>query len=73
MCVLRWTTEAYDRLERAVADQARVSLRRRGTEYVVIAVELVVKNRRETLIATHPTTGENLAFVLEELETFEVL
>ncbi|MBI4520884.1 MAG: hypothetical protein HY701_08600 [Gemmatimonadetes bacterium] len=73
MCVFRWTTEAYDRLERAVADQARVSLRRRGTEYVVIAVELVVKNRRETLIATHPTTGENLAFVLEELETFEVL
>ena len=71
--MFRWTTEAYDRLERAVADKARVSLRRRGTEYVVIAVELVVKNRRETLIATHPTTGEKLAFVLEELETFEVL
>lgn len=70
---MRWTTEAYNRLECAVANRDRVSLRRRGTEYVVIAVELVVKNRRETLIATHPTTGENLAFVLEDLETFEVL
>lgn len=69
----RWTTEAYSRLERAVTRGDRVSLHRRGTEYVVIAVELITRNRRETLMATHPSTGENLAFVLDELEEFEVL
>lgn len=69
----RWTPEAYNRLERALSCGHRVALRRRGSEYVVIPVELTVRNRRETLIATHPTTGENLAFALEDLEDFDVL
>lgn len=70
---LRWTADAYSRLERAVARRDRISLWRRGTEYVVIPVEITMRDRRETLIATHPSTGENLAFVLDELDAFDVL
>lgn len=70
---LRWTAEAYSRLERAVARRDRISLWRRGTEYVVLPVEITMRARRDTLVATHPSTGENLVFVLDELDAFHVL
>ncbi len=67
------TPDALDALERAVRERRRVALRRRGTEYVVVAERLETAERDETLEGRLPMTGEILAFRLRELETFAVL
>jgi nucleotide-binding universal stress UspA family protein len=67
------TPEALDALERAVREARRIALRRRGTEYVVVAVGLDTAGRDETLAARLPMTGEVLTFRLRELEAFAVL
>jgi len=67
------TPESLDALEQAVRETRRVALRRRGTEYVVVAVGLGTQDRDETLEGRIPMTGEVLSFRLRELETFAVL
>lgn len=67
------TPEALDSLERAVREHLRVALRRRGTEYVVVAERLDTSGRDEVLAGRLPMTGEVLAFRLRDLETFAVL
>ena len=67
------TPDALDALERAVRDRLRVALRRRGTEYVVVAERLETSGRDEVLSGRLPMTGEVLAFPLRDLESFAVL
>lgn len=67
------TPDALDALERAVRNQKRVALRRRGTEYVVVAVRLETSGRDDVLTGRLPMTGELLAFRLLDLESFAVL
>jgi hypothetical protein len=67
------TPDALEALERAVREQRRVALRRRGNEYVVVAMRLDTGERDEVLEGRLPMTGEILAFPLRELETFAVL
>lgn len=65
--------ESLDALERAVRRRARVALRRRGTEFVVVAEQLDTSGRDEVLAGRLPMTGEVLAFRLRDLESFAVL
>ena len=67
------TPEALDALERAVRDHRRVALRRRGTEYVVVAQRLDTTGRDDVLSGRLPMTGELLMFRLRDLESFVVL
>ena len=67
------TPEALDALELAVRERRRVALRRRGTEYVVVAERLETSGRDEVLSGRLPMTGELLAFRLRDLESFAVL
>lgn len=67
------TPDALDALERAVRERRRVALRRRGTEYVVVAERLRTLAREEALEGRLPMTGELLAFTLRDLESFAVL
>ncbi len=67
------TPDALDALERAVRERRRVALRRRGTEYVVVAERLATGDRDEMLEARLPMTGEVLQFRLRELDVFAVL
>jgi hypothetical protein len=67
------TPDALDALERAVRERRRVALRRRGTEYVVVAERLETSERDEVLAGRLPMTGEVLSFRLRDLETFAVL
>ncbi|HXO85602.1 MAG TPA: hypothetical protein VN803_08745 [Gemmatimonadales bacterium] len=67
------TPEALDALERAVRERRRVALRRRGTEYVVVAERLEASGRDELLAGRLPMTGELLTFPLHDLESFAVL
>jgi len=67
------TPEALDALERAVRERRRVALRRRGTEYVVVAERLEMSERDDVLAGRLPMTGELLTFRLHDLESFAVL
>jgi hypothetical protein len=67
------TPDALDALERAVRERRRIALRRRGTEYVVVAEGLATAGRDETLEARLPMTGELLQFRLRDLDVFAVL
>ena len=46
---------------------------RRGTEYVVTAVRLTTRENRDALVGRHPMTGEELEFLLEDVDAFEVV
>ena len=70
---MRWTTDRMDQLERAVRDGLRVALTRRGTEYIVTALRVTTQDRREALVGRLPMTGEELVFVLDDVDSFQVL
>ena len=70
---VRWTPERMEQLERATLEGKRVVLRRRGTEYVVVARRLFHEGQRDALIGMVPMTGEEQRFLLEELDEFHVL
>jgi hypothetical protein len=67
------TPESLDALEVAVREHRRVALRRRGTEYVVVAERLETTGRDDVLAGRLPMTGEILTFQLRDLESFAVL
>jgi hypothetical protein len=67
------THEQYDALERAVRDGGRISVYRRGTEYIVIPRRLGLKGGREMIEARNPTTGDELSLFLDELDAIEVV
>ncbi len=69
----RWTPERLDQLENAVRNGRRVALSRRGTEYVVIAVRMTSQNNRDAFIGRLPMTGEEMVFILQDLEDLQVL
>jgi hypothetical protein len=63
----------YDRLERAIVEGTRISIWRRGTEYLVIPERLRLANGREVIHARHPSTGGQMQLFLDELDAIEVL
>ena len=70
---MRWSPERLDQIERAIRDGRRVAVRRRGTEYVVVALRLTAQGPREAFVGRLPMTGEELVFLLEDVEGFQVL
>jgi hypothetical protein len=70
---IRWTPERMNRLEHAIRKGLRVALMRRGTEYIVTAVRLASQNNKEAFVGHLPMTGDELTFVLEELDDFQVI
>jgi hypothetical protein len=73
MSPLRWTPQQMDRLEQAARRGLRVTVSRRGTEYVVTARRVVSSGRKESFIGWLPMTGEELTFHLDEIDHFEVI
>jgi hypothetical protein len=69
----QFTTTQYDALERAITDGRRISVYRRGTEYVVIPTRLRTLQGREAIEATHPTTGEHMTLYIDDVESVEVV
>ncbi len=62
-----------EQLEHAVQQHKRVLLRRRGNEHVVVATALRQSRGREALAGYLAMTGDELMFVLDELDHFQVL
>ncbi len=73
MATFRWTPERMEQLESAVRRRKRVSLRRRGNEYVVVASALTSSRGRDALSGYLAMTGEEMLFVLNELDHFQVI
>ena len=69
----QFTHDQYEALERAIADGLRIAVYRRGTEYVVIPAALRLMEGREAVEAVHPTTGERIVLILDEIDGFEVV
>jgi hypothetical protein len=67
------THQQYDQLERAVADGRRIAVRRRGTEYLVVPARLTIRDGREVIEASNPTTGDSLTLYLDEVDAIEVV
>ena len=67
------THSQYDALERSITDGTRVSLYRRGTEYIVVPKRLRYTGGREAIDAVHPTTGDPITFYIDEIDTIEVV
>jgi hypothetical protein len=67
------TPHEYDLLERAIMDGRRVALVRQGREVVVIPLRLFMRNGREIIESRHPTTGDLMTSVIEDLDGLEVV
>ena len=67
------SVKQYDALERAIVDQRRVMVFRRGSEFLVIPERITLIGGREAIIARHPSTGSALTLYLDELDTIEVV
>ena len=71
---IRWTPERMDRLESAARRGLRVTVARRGTEYVVVARRVGGGGREgDRSSAFLPMTGEELTFALNDIDAFEVI
>ena len=69
----RWTPERMDRLESASRRGLRVALSRRGTEYIVVARRMTSVGTREAFVGHLPMTGEELTFLLTDIDDFHVI
>ena len=70
---MAWSIKQYDELENAITNGIRLSLWRRGTEYVVIPERLRLDGGREVIEARHPSTGHHLELFVDEVDGFEVI
>lgn len=70
---MRWTTDRMNQLERAVRDGLRVTVSRRGSEFIVRASRITSVRQRDALVGRLPMTNEELTFLLDELDDFSVL
>jgi hypothetical protein len=62
-----------DQLEHAARNGRRVALMRRGTEFIVVALRLTSAGNHEALVGRLPMTGEELTFILDEIDAMQVL
>lgn len=67
------TTRDYDQLEAAVRDGRRLAIVRQGREIVVVPMRLLLRSGREVIEARHPTTGDLLTFVIEDIDGMEFI
>ncbi len=65
------THQQYDQLERAVLDGTRVSIYRRGTEYIVVPLRIGLRGRDEIIEARNPTTGDTITLKLAEIDSID--
>lgn len=70
---MRLNTMQYDALEAAVRDERRVVVVRRGTEFIIVPARLRQVKGRDAIEAMHPTTGDTMQFILDDLDTLEVV
>jgi hypothetical protein len=63
----------YDILERAVRDGSRISVMRRGTEYVIVPTSIRMRSGRESIEARNPTTGDDLVIFVDDVDSLAMV
>ena len=63
----------YDSLESAISRGSRVSIYRRGTEYIGVPQRIITDGRKEAVVILHPNTGEEITIHLDDIEHLEVV
>jgi hypothetical protein len=71
--MVRWTPERLDQLENAIRHGRRVEFIRRGNGYIVNAVRMTSVNNRDAFVGRLPMTGDEMVFILDEVEAFTIL
>lgn len=54
-------------------DGRRVALVRQGREVVVIPLRLYIRDGREIIEARHPTTGDVMTRIIDDLDAVEIV
>lgn len=54
-------------------DGRRIALVRQGRELVVVPLRLYMRDGREVIEARHPTTGDVITSVIDELQAVEIV
>lgn len=67
------THAQYEQLERAIVNGTRISVYRRGTEYVLVPLRLGLRDGKETIEARHTTTGDALTIRIEDVDSIEIV
>jgi hypothetical protein len=67
------TSMQYDVLERAVRDGKRISVMRRGTEYVIVPMSIRTRSGREVIEARNPTTGDDLVIFVDDVDSLTLV
>ena len=68
-----WSPTRMDQLERAARGGKRLALMRRGSEHVLIPRPPETSARGERLIGFLTMSGQEMAFELDQVESFEVV
>jgi hypothetical protein len=71
--VTELTNAQWDALERAIVKRSRISVYRRGTEFVIVPLGIGMVDGREVISAKNPKTGDALDLFVDELERIEVV
>jgi hypothetical protein len=71
--VANLSPKEYDQLERAVQDRKRIAVVRQGRELVVVPRRIFVREGREILQVTHPSTGDLIDLVIDFVDSVEIL
>jgi hypothetical protein len=67
------TSVQYDLLERAVRDGRRISVMRRGTEYIIVPIAVGPRSGREAIEARNPTTGDHMIIFVDDVDSLAVV
>lgn len=67
------TNAQWDALERAIVKGSRISVYRRGTEFVIVPLAIRVVSGREAISARNPKTGDGLELFVDEIERLEIV
>jgi hypothetical protein len=70
---MQLTSRQYNVLERAIAQRQRIAVFRRGSEFVVLPEQLVLRAGREVIETVQPSTGDRMTLYLDEIDAFEVV
>jgi hypothetical protein len=70
---MQLTSRQYNVLERAIAQRQRIAIFRRGSEFVVLPEQLVLRAGREVIDTVQPSTGDRMTVYLDEIDAFEVV
>jgi hypothetical protein len=67
------SVKEYDQLERAVRDARRITVSRRGTEYIIVPLNIRMRSGKEAIEARNPTTGDDMVIFIDDIDSFAVL